>query len=194
MNTHLKIGILGGTFNPVHLGHIELAEKSVDRLGLDKLIFVPAYIPPHKRYDSGIIKWQDRYRMIELAIDGKKGFDISDVEIKRKGASYSINTIKEFKEIYGDKDALYFIAGSDSVGELDTWKDIDELKKLCTFVIVKRPGFKAQAPPEDTVVLELDTPDISATDIRECIKKRLPFQQKVPEKVYQYIIERRLYL
>jgi len=190
----MKIGILGGTFNPVHLGHIELAKKSFDALGLDRLIFVPAYIPPHKKDQSGIIKWQDRCKMIELAIEGEDKFEISDIEIGQKGPSYSINTIKLFKDIYTDKDRLYFIAGSDYVKELDTWKDIDELKKLCTFVIVKRPGFEAGTSPENTVVLALDTPDISATDIRDRVKRHLPFQNRVPQKVYRYIMENGLYL
>lgn len=190
----MKIGILGGTFNPIHLGHIRLAEEASKALRLDKIIFIPAYLPPHKKKDKDIIPWQDRYSMIELAIEDREPFEVSDIELRRKGTSYSINTIKELKDIYSGTDQIFFITGSDSVDELKTWKDIEELKKLCTFVIATRPGYNIASLPENATIINVDTPDISSTDIRRRIRQREPFEQSVPKKVYNYIIKRKLYL
>ena len=189
----MKVGILGGTFNPVHLGHIKLAEEASKNLELDKLIFIPVYISPHKQ-DKDIISWQDRYRMLELAIEGNSNFEISSIEIEREGTSYSINTIKELKNSFGDAGKLFFITGSDSISELDTWKDIDQLKKLCTFVIVTRPGFDVKTQPVDTTIVSLDTPAISSTEIRRCIKENKPFKKFLPQNVYKYLTEKKLYL
>src|SRR3989338_11463826 len=107
----MKIGILGGTFNPIHIGHLILAEEAREKLGLDKIIFVPAYLPPHKD-NSDIAPAKYRYRMIELAIQKNSYFSLSDMEIKRNGRSYTIDTLKEFKKLYPE-DELHFIIGSD---------------------------------------------------------------------------------
>ncbi len=189
----MKIGILGGTFNPVHMGHIILAEEAYKRLVLDKLIFVPSYIPPHKD-NREIVPPDDRYRMVELAAGQRDGFEVSDIEIKMRGMSYSINTIKEFKRIYGADTQIYFIAGSDYAEELESWKDIDNLKRLCSFVLATRPGYRLKSKPPDTAIISVDTPDISSTDIRELIKEEKEFKKFLPEAVYNYIIKRRLYL
>lgn len=188
----MKIGILGGTFNPVHLGHIALARESYKKLKLDKLIFIPAYIPPHKN-SKQIISWKDRYRMLELAIEEHKAFEISDIEIKRKGKSYSIDTIKEVRKAYAGAEVL-FITGSDSIEELKDWKDIEGLKGLCTFIIAARPGYKMDSIPANTEALSADTLDVSSTKIRELVKQGADFRAFVPEKVYEYIGMRKLYL
>lgn len=190
----MKIGILGGTFNPVHLGHIKLAKSVFERLKLDKLIFVPAYKPPHKLDKKDVIPWRDRYKMIELAIESEPAFEVSGIEGRLKGPSYSINTIKEFKKIYGGAAEIFFITGSDSVEELKAWKDIENLKNLCTFVIATRPGYAVEGAPGRTKVVEADTPDISSTDIRRRIKENKPIKKLLPSKVYNYIIIRKLYL
>lgn len=188
----MKIGILGGTFNPVHLGHIRLAEGALDKLFLDKLVFIPAYMPPHKP-GEGMISPEDRYRMVELAVEGLANIEVSDIEMRVKEKSYSINTVKKLKDIYGDHE-IYFIAGSDYADELDTWKEIDSLKKLCSFVIATRPGYKLESPPENTRSIEIATPDISSTNIRKRIRAAREFKELVPEKVYGYIKDRGLYL
>ncbi len=188
----MKIGILGGTFNPIHIGHIQLAKHALSKLALDKIVFMPAYIPPHKPNKS-IIPAQIRYRMVELAIEGEPALEVSDLEIKLRGKSYSINTVKELKAVYGESADIYFIAGSDYARDLDTWKDIEELKKLCTFVIATRPGFKAPAEPEDTIAIQVETSDISSSDIRARIKDNKLVKDMLSPKVYDYIIREELY-
>ena len=121
----MKIGILGGTFNPIHIGHLILAEEAREKLALDVVIFVPTYLPPHKD-DADIIAARDRMTLVKLAIKGNRHFLVSDIEIKRDGRSYTIDTIKELKMRY-PKDELCFIIGSDLLNYLPEWKDLDEI-------------------------------------------------------------------
>ena len=142
----MRIGIFGGTFNPVHNGHLALCKESKQRLKLEKIIFVPAYIPPHKD-SKGIIDAEERYQMLELAIGQEEGFEISRYEIDRKEKVYSINTIAHFKALYSDSAELFFLTGSDSLKGLKSWKDIDKLLKLCRFAVFSRPGFEEDVAP-----------------------------------------------
>ncbi len=119
----MKIGVLGGTFNPVHAGHLILAEEMREKLGLDQVVFIPTCIPPHKQA-KGIAPADDRMAMVKLAIKGNRSFSVSDVEIKRQGASYTIDTIRQLKKSY-PRDELIFIIGSDLLKYLDDWKDIN---------------------------------------------------------------------
>ncbi|MDB4349919.1 nicotinate-nucleotide adenylyltransferase, partial [Omnitrophica bacterium] len=175
----MKIGILGGTFNPIHLGHLRLAEEALKKLSLDKLIFIPSYIPPHKPHED-IVSSAHRLRMVEIAVEEKPNLEVSDIEIKLKGTSYSINTIKKLKNIYGDGADIYFIAGSDYADELESWKDIENLKRLCRFVIATRPGYNPASRPAHTEVMDVDTPDISSTNIRRHIKEGKAFKELLP--------------
>jgi len=188
----MKLGIIGGTFNPVHLGHLRLAEEVFRKIALDKLVFIPAYIPPHKP-SRGILSFQERYRMIELAIKGKPAFEVSEIEMRRKGASYSIETVKELKKAYGEGARLYFIVGSDYAGELGTWKDIHELKRLCSFMIASRPGYEIKVPIEGAESIKIDTPDISSSDIRKRIKDGESCRELLPDAVHGYILKKKLY-
>ncbi|MCM8799542.1 MAG: nicotinate-nucleotide adenylyltransferase [Candidatus Omnitrophica bacterium] len=187
----MKIGILGGTFNPIHLGHLILAEEVADRLNLDKVIFVPTYIPPHKD-NSDIASAKDRLKMVKLAIKNNKRFSFSDIEIKRKGFSYTIDTVKEFKILYPD-DELYFIVGSDLIKYLDSWKDLGEILKLIRFVVATRPGYPLENIPSYISTINIPAIDISAYQIREAIKNNRPFRYLVPEEVYYYINRKKLY-
>lgn len=189
----MKIGILGGTFNPIHSGHLRLAEEVFGKLKLDKLIFVPACTPPHKSHVD-IIAWQDRYRMTELAVKKNPSFEVSDIEKKRNGPSYSIDTVRELKGFYGGAPEIFFITGSDSIDELDSWKDIEALKDISSFVIATRPHYGTDDLPRRTIAVEVDTPNISSRDIRRRIKENKPFKELLPVEVYNYIIKRRLYL
>jgi len=187
----MKIGILGGTFDPAHLGHIELARKAKIQLKLDKIIFIPSYIPPHKDNEE-ILPWKDRYEMASLACKGSPGFAVSDIEFRLKGTSYTINTIKELKRMFQDAE-IFFIAGSDYLKELASWKDIDELEKICTFVIARRAGFAMERPPAHIRILDAEFPDISSTEIRRRAREGEPFKEFVPKEVYNYIITKELY-
>ncbi|MEK6727582.1 MAG: nicotinate-nucleotide adenylyltransferase [Candidatus Omnitrophota bacterium] len=187
----MKIGILGGTFNPVHIGHLILAEEAREKLGLDKVIFVPTFLPPHKD-NSGIALATDRLSMIKLAIKTNKYFVVSDTEIKRNGRSYTIDTIKEFKERFRTDD-LYFIIGSDLLKYLDEWKDLNEIIKLVRFIVATRPGFPLEKIPSYIDTLPIRAVDISAFEIRECVKENKSFHYLVPEGVFNYINKRGLY-
>lgn len=187
----MNIGILGGTFNPVHIGHLILAEEAREKLALDKVIFVPANLAPHKD-TSDIADAFDRFRMVELAIKGNKYFDTSDVEIKRNGLSFTIDTIKEFRKVY-PKDDLYFIIGSDLLKYLDEWKDLPEIVKLVRFIAATRPGYPLEEIPGYIKTVEIRAVDVSAFEIRSRIKTNRSFRYLVPDAVYNYISKSKLY-
>ena len=195
----MKTGILGGSFNPIHIGHLILAEEVREKLGLERVIFVPANLPPHKD-DRDLAPGADRYRMIELAIKTNKYFSVSDIEIKRQGNSYTIDTIKEFKKTYPG-DTLYFITGSDLLKYLEEWKDLKEIVKMVSFVVATRPGYPLDKIPSylnssqqaGISTLEIRAVDISAFEIREAIKANRSFRYLVPEAVVDYINNKGLY-
>jgi len=190
--SYKRIGMLGGTFDPIHLGHIKLATESIEKLSLDQLVFIPAYLPPHKP-DRKITPAEVRYRMVELAVEAMDRIAVSRIELRLKGKSYSINTIKRLKAKYGEAASIFLITGADSIGELDTWKDLDELKRISSFVIATRPGYSARQTPPGTNFIEIESPDISSTEIRRRIRDKEDFKEFLPQKVYNYIIERGLY-
>jgi len=187
----MKIGILGGTFNPVHTGHLILAEEAREKLGLDKIIFVPTYLAPHKD-NTDVAAAQDRFNMIRLAIKGNRYFTVSDVEIKRDGFSYTIDTIREFKKLYPN-DELYFITGSDLLKYLDAWKDLADIIKMVKFIVATRPGYPLEKIPAYISTVAIRAVDISAFEIRNCIKEKKSFRYLVPEAVLRYIVKKNLY-
>ena len=189
---YMRIGILGGTFDPVHNGHIYLAKKACRKLSLDKVIFIPTYLPPHKK-GVKVTSARHRFNMLKLAIHGNKKFKISDMEIKRKGRSYSVETLRRLRKKYGRKAELFFITGSDSLKELNKWKNLDEILRLCKFVIVERPGFTVKKAPESFMLLRINAKDISATDIRKRIKSGNSIIPLLPAAVKRYIYRYRLY-
>jgi nicotinate-nucleotide adenylyltransferase len=187
----MKIGILGGTFNPVHIGHLILAEEAREKLGLARIIFVPANRPPHK--DNGdIAAAENRLKMLKLAIKGNRHLGVSDTEIKRQGRSYTIDTIREFKEKY-PADELYFIIGSDLLKYLDEWKDLSEINKLVKLIAATRPGYPLEKIPSYIQTLGIRAVDISGFEVRRCIRENKSFRYLVPEAVFDYINKKRLY-
>jgi nicotinate-nucleotide adenylyltransferase len=187
----MKIGILGGTFNPIHLGHLILAEEVREKLSLDKVIFVPTFLPPHKE-NSEIASAFHRLAMVKLAIKSNPNFSVSDIEIKRQGRSYTIDTVKEFKKNYPD-DELYFITGSDLLKYLDEWKDLKQVTKAVRFIVATRPRYPLEKIPSYIKTVAIRAVDISAFEIRKAIKKKHSFRYLVPEAVFNYINKNKLY-
>ena len=187
----MKIGILGGTFNPVHYGHLILGEQVLTQLKLDRVIFVPTFLPPHKT-DKGVVVASDRLKMIGLAVGGNKHFTVSDVEIQRKGKSYTVDTLREIKKQYPNS-GLYFICGSDLVAEIPTWKNVDQIYKLACFVLAKRPGFGKRLSGRSFLKINVAQVDISSSLIRHLVKQRRSIRYLTPDSVIRYIEKNKLY-
>lgn len=197
-----KLGILGGTFDPIHTGHICSAQAVYEQLDLEKVLFIPAYIPPHKMGQE-FAHAADRYNMTVLATEAYPYFDVSDIELKRSGVSYTIDTMIELKELYPDYE-LYFIIGADSVPQLHTWDRIYDLFDIVTFAAAYRPGYSNVIETaceqlgniaREKIVL-LDTPEyaVSSTEIRKRIREGKSLKGLVPEAVEEYIKKNQLYL
>ncbi|MBL7151872.1 MAG: nicotinate-nucleotide adenylyltransferase [Candidatus Omnitrophica bacterium] len=187
----MKVGILGGTFNPIHNGHLILAEECLKKLGLEKVIFVPTHLAPHKD-NSDVTEAADRLTMVKMAITANLNFTVSDVEIARGGYSYTIDTIRELKKRYPGDD-LYFIAGSDLLKYLDDWKDLNEIIKMVKFIVATRPGYPLESIPSYIQTAAIDAADISGYRIRCLIKEGSPFQDLLPPAVFDYISKKGLY-
>lgn len=188
----MKIGILGGTFNPIHIGHLILADEVREKLLLDKVIFVPAYIPPHKQ-NFKVAPAQDRLSMVKAAIKGNKSLGVSDIEIKRKGLSYTVDTVKYFNRRFPG-DEFYFIAGSDLLKYLDEWKDFRELLSLVKIVVATRPGYPLENIPAYVQRVSIRAIDVSAFEIRQCVQEKKTFRYLVPDAVFEYIKNKKLYI
>ncbi len=198
----MNIGILGGTFDPIQLAHLAVAEEVRARLDLAEIIFVPAG-QPWLKANSPISTAEHRIRMVRLAIADKPYFKLSTVEIDRAGPSYSVDTVAELQGQLGAGDELFFILGWDSLAELPLWREPSRLIQMCRLVAVPRPG----CPPPDldslettvpgltdsTIILDLPEIDISASEIRQRVAQCLPIDHLVPEAVDKYIREHRLY-
>jgi nicotinate-nucleotide adenylyltransferase len=188
-----KIGIFGGTFDPIHMGHLITAQSVREIRGLDKIIFIPAYISPHKT-DIKASSSEHRLNMIKIAIEDVPFFEFSDIEIKKGGISYTVDTLRELKKEY---DEIEFIIGYDNIFSFHKWKDPDEILKLAKIIVLKRKS--SQPPPfEDkyyhqAVFVQTRGIEISATDIRERVKHNQPVHFLVPQKVKDYIYEHNLY-
>ena len=200
-----KVGILGGTFNPIHTGHLIMAEEACNRHNLSKVIFIPAYIPPHK-YVEDLANANQRYQMVKHAIKENSKFEVSDLEIKREGRSFTIDTVQEVLHYYGKSSIIFLIMGADSLNELELWKDIKKLSQLCHFVIVNRPGYKTEPSArlveiigKDKVAdmerlrLTIEPIGTSSTGIRKRINDGVEIKELVPECVEAYIREHGLY-
>lgn len=188
----MRIGILGGTFNPIHIGHLILAEEAYYKLKLDKLVFVPTFMPPHKDL-FGPISPKDRLRMAQLAVEDNPKFEVSTFEIDSKKKSYSIETLKEFRRLYGDDAQLYFITGSDSLKDLFSWKDVSDIFKISKFIVANRPGYPVKDVPKEVETVVITPIEVSSEDIRRRLHEGRSIRYLVPEKVRSYIVEHNLY-
>jgi len=186
--------LFGGLFNPVHLGHIALAEASLKEFNLDRVIFIPSNNPPHKLLKNSYNT--HRYNMLKIAIKSKKYFEVSKYELNKKYISYTCDTINYFKKKIKE-DKIYFLIGSDWLSEIHTWKLGVKLFDLCTFIIGVRHGFDCKILSDDiknkVLFLKSKIPDISSSFIRQQIKDGKNVNNLVPEGVYEYIIKHKLY-
>lgn len=191
---------MGGTFDPIHYGHLLAAEEARCRFALSQVIFVPCGIPPHKKtYEA--TPAEHRYAMTVLATASNQYFAVSRVEIDRPGPSYAVDTVKIFQHQLGEESELFFITGLDAVLEILTWKSHDELIQLCRFIAVTRPGYDAQKlreklPPSYLTKIDLlviPGLDISSTMIRERVRKGEPIRYLTPDAVCDYIVKHGLY-
>lgn len=185
-----KIGILGGSFNPPHTGHLIIANEVLHSLGLDQIWFMPNQVPPHKNVDFPV-SHKDRLEMLKLATADNPHFTVEKVELERSGPSFTYETMKILKNRYIDHD-FYFIIGGDMVDYLPKWHEIDQLMKLVKFVGVSRPHFKGET---DYEILTVFTPqiDISSSMIRERARAGKSIRYLIPETVRAYIEEHGLY-
>ncbi|MFC1977763.1 nicotinate-nucleotide adenylyltransferase [Chloroflexota bacterium] len=199
----MNIGVLGGTFDPIHNGHIVVAEETRARLNLAEVLFIPAG-QPWLKAGSPILAAEHRVQMVRLAIADEPYFKLSTVEIDRAGPSYTVDTITELQTRLGAGDELYFILGWDSLAQLPQWRQPSRLGKMCRLVAVPRPGYplpdlnslEAIIPGLSRSLIVLDKPeiDIDATEIRKRVARGLSIRHLVPEPVDEYIRQHQLYL
>ena len=212
----MKLGILGGTFDPIHMGHLRTAEETGQELGLEKVYLIPSASPPHKTREP-VAPFKHRLAMVQLAASGSSLLEVLDLEGKRPGLSYSIETLKEFHKIFSPDPELFFILGVDAFLEINTWKDYQELFNYAHFVIIERAGFQPQdlkafllslglevkkakqsdvfiTQSRNTVALNTTTYiDISSTQIRKLVAGGRSIRFLLPESVRKYIEEKGLY-
>lgn len=196
------IGIMGGTFDPIHYGHLVTAETARDILVLEKVVFVPSGRPPHKK-NYVVTDPSHRLKMVEMAIKTNPYFEVSDTEIRRPGYSYTVDTVQEFHNYYGEKKKLFFITGADAILEILTWKEVERIFDYCSFIAATRPGVSLSDLEEfktkfgsraEILLLEVPALAISSTDIRARVNKNRSIRYLLPDEVREYIVEQQLYL
>jgi nicotinate-nucleotide adenylyltransferase len=218
----MRLGVLGGTFNPIHNGHLAIARQTREALGLDRILFIPTNDPPHKPH-QGLAPAKDRYEMVRLAIGSDPLFVISDIELRRSGTSYSIDTVRQLQHEYGPESELFFLIGLDAFLDFPTWHEPETLLTLCSFVVISRPGLSFQAlstlpllPPllqqalldldrgvnsrltvpmgtHSLICLRLPPSDVSASGIRSKFKQGFPTANLLPPQVESYILQHHIY-
>lgn len=192
----MRTGIFGGTFNPVHCGHLICARFILERCSLDRIIFIPSKRPVHKHIEEGVSP-EERYRMIECAIEGEQDFFASRIEIDRATDSYTIFTVNEMKAMYPD-DNFFLLIGADSYNELQTWREYTTLLRMVTLIVMRRPGDElanSHISLKEASVIFAENPriDISSSMIRERVVRGLSIRNMVPPAVEEYICAKGLY-
>jgi nicotinate-nucleotide adenylyltransferase len=213
----MKWGLLGGTFDPIHMGHLRCAEEILEMFDLNRILFIPASRPPHK-INADITSFHHREQMIMQAIEGNPVFTYSDVEKRREEKSYSVETVDFILKKYMENLEVYFILGQDAFHAIHTWKDWDRLLLMCNFVVMTRPGYEDKGlkpilPPDFASLFTFDEKvkgfrgpsghviyfrgvtflDISSSDIRQRVKNGKSIKYLVPEAVRHYVMKNTLY-
>ncbi len=193
----MKVGILGGTFNPPHIGHLIVAEFVREEVGLDKIIFVPCASPPHKQnldYLSQLAESEHRFEMVKIAIKGNPFFEASDIEIKRGGISYTIDTVNQMLERFPNYD-FYLLIGADQFKDFHTWREPEEIVKKVQLIVFNRPGFVIPESKFSPFARFITIPNIevSASEIRSRVKSGKSIKYLVPPEVEEYIYANGLY-
>jgi len=191
-----KIGFLGGTFNPPHMGHLNVAYSVMEKLDLDKVVFIPSANPPHK--ENLPVSKEDRFMVAKLMIKDEPRFEISDLEFKREGKSFTKDTLQELKRLY-PKDEIFWMIGMDSFISIPTWEEADGILNLCKFVVVARKGYVCSGVPDEMIskvefVDKLGGVDISSTKLREMIKEGQAVSAYLSPAVAEFIKEKGLYV
>lgn len=195
-----RVAVMGGTFDPIHNGHLFAANEVAARYDLPQVIFMPCRQPPHKAAGA-VSSAEDRYLMTALAVESNPRFSVSRLELQREGPSYTIETLRELRRIMGEGLEIFFITGADAVLELMTWREADAILEECRLVAVHRPGYDltklAQAlGPERAAKIEplaIKTLDISSTELRERVLQGLPIRYLTPDAVVRHIEKQGLY-
>ena len=198
-----KVGIMGGTFNPIHFGHLILAETAYEEIGLDRILFMPSKNPPHKD-STEVISEEHRLKMVELAVQGNPHFQLSTIELDREGTTYTVDTLAQLTKENPNTD-YYFILGADSLIKLETWKNCQGVLDLCTVVVAGRDDLKTEDIQlkiqyykdkygARIITLNMPSYELSSGFLRDRISKGKSIQYYVPEKVKDYILSNFLYM
>jgi nicotinate-nucleotide adenylyltransferase len=203
MNETKRIGLIGGTFDPIHVGHLAVAESARNELGLDAVVFIPAGSPPHKSTDN-ISLPEHRFLMTAMAVNDNSDFSVSKTELNRSGVSFTVDTVREISETSGDNAELVFIVGADTLFQVPDWKDADRLFAMCSFAVAVRPGYEDLSLDElisslresGCAVSLFDAPslDISSSDLRARVRAGKSIKYLVPDAVSAYIRKNSLYV
>jgi nicotinate-nucleotide adenylyltransferase len=190
-----RLGVMGGTFDPIHYGHLVTAEEALHQFELDEVVFVPTG-QPWQKGDVAVSPAEDRYLMTVIATASNPRFHVSRVDIDRPGPTYTVDTLRDLREVFGDTADLYFITGADALEKILSWKDADQIFAMAHFVGVTRPGFElsdAHLPADTVSLVQVPAMAISSTDCRDRVAAGKPVWYLVPDGVVQYIAKRHLY-
>jgi nicotinate-nucleotide adenylyltransferase len=200
--TPAKLGVMGGTFDPIHIGHLACAERVRDVYGLDGVVFMPSGDPWMKR-GRGITSAEHRYQMTQRAVAADEHFDVSRLEVDRPGATYTVDTLRQLRQHFPDNVELYFIFGADTLYSILQWRDVDEVARLAYLISVARPGYAADEGLVASIRVQLGSEridqiegvalDVSSTRLRQMVREGRSIRYLVPDAVVDYIAEQGLY-
>ena len=176
----MRIGIFGGSFNPVHQGHLALAREAVSELNLDKIYFVPSFQNPLKKKEA-LLPDALRVKLLRAAVRGNPDFAVSLCEIQRKGPSFTVDTLKSFKKKLGSEATLYFLSGADVLKNIKRWKSVDKIFKLCRFVVMTRPGYPIRQTQGQVLSLPFSALPVSSSEVRQRLRRGQKISGLVPQ-------------